>query len=215
MYSLYRRSRIGTATTYYERDKKEPSISLFGCNNGFIPWLLSFKIPHSQIEPYCWHVDVLAELDAQPEYRSGTLIIDLKPKQNKTNVSLYEVMDVWGWSEHDWTPILLRLGGLFVDESPEKIDRESFVRDDADIDGPIYEFLYLVGSVKNGKLDGLWVPPPASPTNAALLWPETLNYFFHCIRERTPEVFEPTPSDASVPKVNLSVVDRAVQFSKL
>jgi hypothetical protein len=190
MYALYQRTRIGNAATRYERDKKEPSISLFGCNNGFIPWLLSLKIPASQKEPYCWHVDVLAELNAQPDYRCGTLIIDLKPKQNKTNISLYEVMDVWGWSEHDWTPILLRLDGLFVDGNPEEIDRENFVRDDADIDGPIYEFLYLVGSVNNGKLNGLWVPPPASPTNAALLWPETLNYFFRCIRERTPDVLD-------------------------
>ncbi len=190
MYALYRRTRIGNAATRYERDKKEPNISLFGCNNGFIPWLLRLKVPSNQNEPYCWHVDVLAELNALPDYSCGTLIIDLKPKQNKTNVSLYEVMDVWGWSEHDWTPILLRLDGLFVDESPEKIDRENFVRDDADIDGPIYEFLYLVGSVNNGKLDGSWVPPPASPTNAALLWPETLNYFFRCIRERTPDVLD-------------------------
>jgi len=130
--------------------------------------------------------DVLPELNAQPDYRGGTLIINLKPKQN--NVSLYEVLDVWRWSQNDWTPILLRLNGLFTDDRPETINREDVVRADADISGPIYEFLYLTGSVKNGKLHGPWTPPNASPTNAALLWPETLNYFFQCIRERTPEV---------------------------
>lgn len=188
VYSLYRRTNIGKSSTRYERDKKEREISLFGCNNGFIPWLLEFKVPPNQNEPYRWHIDVLPELNAQPDYRGGTLIIDLKPKQNKTNISLYEVLDVWGWSQDDWTPILLRLNGLFTDDRPETINREDFVRADADISGPIYEFLYLTGSVKNGKLHGPWVPPNASPTNAALLWPETLNYFFQCIRERTPEV---------------------------
>ena len=62
MYALYRRTRIGNAATRYERDKKEPNISLFGCNNGFIPWLLRLKVPANQNEPYCWHGDVLAEL---------------------------------------------------------------------------------------------------------------------------------------------------------
>ncbi|WP_235705842.1 hypothetical protein [Acidiphilium iwatense] len=155
--------------------------------------MLSLKIPDGQGEPYDWHVDVLAELDSQKDYRSSTLVIDLKPKQNKTNISLYEVMDVWGQSDSGWTPILLRLGGLFVDQNPEGINRESFVRDDKDIDGPIYEFLYLSGSVGCGKLDGLWVPPPASPTNAALLWPGALNYFFRCICERTPDVLNCPP----------------------
>jgi hypothetical protein len=150
--------------------------------------LLKFKIPANQNEPYAWHIDIVPELDAQADYRSSSLIIDLKPKQNKSNLSLYEVLDVWGWSEHGWTPILLRLNGLFVDENPETFNRDDFVRNHTDIDGPIYEFLYLSGSVKNGKLYGLWIAPPASPTNAALLWPETLNYFFRCIRERTPAV---------------------------
>lgn len=186
VYSLYRRTSIGKNSTRYERDKKEKKISLFGCNNGFVPWLLGFKVPPSQNEPYRWHVDVLPELNAQPDYHGGTLIIDLKPKQN--NVSLYEVLDVWGWSQDDWTPILLRLNGLFTDDRPETINREDFVRADADISGPIYEFLYLIGSVKNGKLHGPWTPPNASPTNGVLLWPERLNYFFQCIRERTPDV---------------------------
>ena len=62
------------------------------------------------------------------------------------------MLDVWGWSQDDWTPILLRLNGLFTDGSPETINREDFVRDDAEIGGPIYEFLSLTGSVKNGNL---------------------------------------------------------------
>ncbi len=188
MFYLYRRAKVGKTATRYEIDKKEKRISLFGCKSGFIPWLLAFKIPPNQNEPYGWHVDVLSELDAQPEYRSGSLIIDLKPRKHETNVSLYEVLDVWGWSQSDSTKLLLRLNGLFVDEDPKKFNRDDFVREDADIDGPIYEFLHVDGSIKNGKLNGSWRFSRGGPANAVLLRPEPLHYFFRSIRERTPDV---------------------------
>lgn len=187
MYARYSRMRMSPDATHYEFQER---VSLFGHNNGFIPWLLGLKLPKDQEEPYKWHVDVVSELGGHPDYPHSTLLIDLKPKQNKTNLSLYEVMDVWGYSASGWSPILLRLNGLFVDEDPSVVDRNSFVRKDDEIDGPIYEFLYLDGSVIDGKFSGLWVPPPASPTNAALLWPDALNYFFQCILARTPEVLQ-------------------------
>jgi hypothetical protein len=188
MYSLYRRTRTENATKY---ELIEKSVSLFGCNEGYVPWLLWLKLKADDTEPFHWHVDVLSELDAQEDHRSRTLIIDLKPKQNKTNVSLYEVTDVWGVSDSGWTPLLLRLRALFVDGNPTDIDRDNFIRSDDEVDEPIYEFLYTVGSVKNGQLADKWVAPPASPTNAALLWPETLNYFVRCIRERDPGILDP------------------------
>lgn len=173
MYARYVRTQSGADATRYQFQEK---VSLFGCNNGFITWLLGLKIPPGQGEPFRWHVNVVGELGSNREYPNNTLVIDLKPKQNKTNLSLYEVMDVWGYSHGGWTPILLHLTGLFVDQDPSSIDRNDFVRNDGELDGPIYEFLYLDGSVGNGKIVGQWVPPPASPTNAALLWPDTLNY---------------------------------------
>ncbi len=188
LYARYVRSRVGTEGTCYEFRE---NISLFGCNKGFIPWLLRFKVPTRQEEPYMWHINVVSELGENAEYPNSTLLIDLKPKQNKTNLSLYEVIDVWGYSLDGWTPILLRLNGLFVDEEPSTVERKSFVRNDRDIDGPIHEFLYLNGSVANGKLIGSWAAPPASPTNAALLWPNTLKYFAKCIRDATPDILAP------------------------
>ena len=166
-------------------------MSIFGCKSGFIPWLLGLKLAPGQGEPCKWHIDVVSELGSHPEYPSSSLVIDLKPKQNKTNLSLYEVMDVWGYSSWGWTPLLLRPNGLFVDQDPSVVDRNSFVRKDDVIDGPIYEFLYIAGSVAGGKLVGSWAPPPASPTNAALLWPDALNYFVQSIRACTPYVLKP------------------------
>ncbi len=82
----------------------------------------------------------------------------------------------------------MHLSGLFVDADPRKIDREDFsIRDDAR-DEPIYEFLYLDGSISGGKLTGKWIAPPASPTNAALLWRGALEYFLKSIRHRSPEI---------------------------
>ena len=185
MYARYTRTQMDADTIRYQFQGK---VSLFGCNKGYIPWLLKRKIPSQQGEPYLWHLSVVEELDAVPDYSGSTLIIDLKPKQNKTNLSLYEVMDVWGYSHSGWSPILLRLNGLFVDSDPTLFDRKDFQRRACEIDGPIYEFLYLDGSVENGNLKGSWSPPPASPTNAALLWPESMNYFVQCIRDCTPDV---------------------------
>ena len=185
MYARYKKTQIGNGASRYEF--VEP-ISLFGCNNGFIPRLLKLQTPSNQNEPYLWHLDVEKSLEKSDEYPNSTLVIDLKPKQNKTNLSLYEVLDVWGRSASDWTPILLHLGGLFVDADPNSVNRKDFTISESEIDGPIYELLYLDGSIQNGKIIGTWNAPPASPTNAALLWPDTLNYFVKCIRKRTPDV---------------------------
>lgn len=184
MYARYKKQRLNGK----DRFQSVEQVSLFGCNEGFIPWLLSKQMSASQGEPYKWHLGVQSELD-KTDIRGSTLVIDLKPKQRKTNLSLYEVLDVWGYSDNEWTPILVHLSGLFVDVDPKAIDRNDFFIDDEKREGPIYEFLYLGGSVSDGKLTGKWAAPPASPTNAALLWPESIRYFVDCIRQRTPEVF--------------------------
>jgi hypothetical protein len=183
MYARYKKQRVNGRDHFQFVEQ----VSLFGCNEGFIPWLLSKQIPPSQGEPYKWQLGVQSEL-AKTEYQGSTLVIDLKPKQNKTNLSLYEVLDVWGYSDNEWTPILVHLSGLFVDVDPKAIDRNDFLIEDKKREEPIYEFLYLVGGVSNGKLAGKWITPPASPTNAALLWPQTLKYFVDCIRQRTPGI---------------------------
>ena len=199
MYMRYLKERGPSRYSYQFVEE----ISLFGCNNGFIPWLLSRRISPSQGEPFKWHVPIQESLNgaavSNTDYTGSTLIIDLKPKQNKNNLSLYELMDVWGYSDKGWSPILLRLSGLFVDADPKRVDREKFVISDKEREGPIYEFMYLTGSVKDGKLDGLWNAPPASPTNAALLWPEALAYFFMSIRKRTPRILDGNGSAEHTP----------------
>ena len=183
VYALYKKNRQKDQTRYQFSQK----VPLFGCDEGFIPRLLGKQIPDAQKEPYLWHLQIENAL-AKAEYPNSTLVIDPKPKQKKTNLSLYEVLEVWGYSAAGWTPVLLHLSRLFVDEDPQKFDRNDFwIRDDKR-DEPIYAVLYLDGTISNGKFIGRWNAPPASPTNAALLWPDTLRYFFRCIREQIPHV---------------------------
>jgi hypothetical protein len=188
MYARYKKIRGQGGHIHYSYLEKA---FLFGCNQGIIPRLLREQLPLGQEEPFLWHINISASL-AATELRDSALVIDLKPKQSKSNLSLYELLDVWGYSEYDWTPILLRLAGLFIDKDPRGINRNDFYLYDQEIDSPIYEILYLEGTVKEGKLNGRWTAPPASPTNAALLWPETLRYFLACIQTCTPEIIDPS-----------------------
>lgn len=185
MYARYEKTAPGAGSSRYQLAEE---ISLFGCNNGFIPWLLERQTPRGRQQPYAWHLNLESALNACPEYRGSTLVIDLKPKQRATNLSLYELIDCWGYSNEGWTPILLYLNSLFVDANPKGVNRSDFTLQADQIDGPIYEFFRLDGSVDDGKLIGTWNPPGASPTNAALLWPDALAYFIKCIKECTPDV---------------------------
>ena len=199
MYARYEKTQTEGRSSYRFAER----CSLFGCNEGYIPWLLAKSTPTVQGEPYKWHIPIQSALDST-KYRDSTLVIDLKPKQQKTNLSLYELLDVWGYSDSGWSPILLHLRGLFVDADPATIDRNNFSVVDGDREQPIYEVLYLDGSVSKGKLIARWNAPPASPTNAALLWPDTLRYFIDCIRNRTPGVLQPWPSNPLMPPTGLA-----------
>jgi hypothetical protein len=112
--------------------------------------------------------------DGHPD---STLIIDLKPRDVEPNLSLYELVRVWGYSADEWTPIMLQLRALFVDDDPSRFDRQKFTRSTSENTEPIFSFLYLSGSIQGGELTGKWTTPPSSPTNSALLWPKSLDHF--------------------------------------
>ena len=58
MYAQYRRQRADGKDHF----KFVQSACLFGCNEGFIPWLLRRQVPEAQSEPFKWHVDILFAL---------------------------------------------------------------------------------------------------------------------------------------------------------
>ena len=173
MYALYDKVRNKGSTRYCFRKK----VSLFRCKSGYVPWLLSKQFTADSSEPLPWHVNIESSLGNVGQ-DNQTLIIDLKPKSKEPNLSLYEVSNVWGYSASGWTPILLHLRGLFIDEDRGRFNEQDFIRTPAEIDDPIFSMMYLRGTIKGSHLEGKWTPPGPSPTNSVLLWPDALKYFW-------------------------------------
>lgn len=173
MYALYDKTENKGSSRYCFRDE----ISLFGCNVGYVPWLLSQQLTADSSESLAWHVNVESGLQRMGQ-DNQTFIIDLKSNSREPNLSLYEVSNVWGYSDSGWTPIMLHLRGLFIDENPECFDRYDFVLKPAEIDDQIFSMMYLRGTVRNGQLEGPWTTPGRGATNSVLLWPEVFEYFW-------------------------------------
>jgi len=172
MYALYEKQKVKDGFRYLFKKQT----SLFGCNSGFIPYLLKKQLKLSDSEPHAWHVN-LEEAFILEGQSNDVLMINLKPNSKKANLSLYELVDVWGYSSSGWTPIMIYIRGLFVDEDPRTFNERDFYREDKDVEDPIFSMMYLRGTVREGKIFGKWTPPGPSPTNSVLLWPHTFEYF--------------------------------------
>lgn len=172
MYALYEKREEPNGYRYlFER-----KVSLFGYKSGYIPKLLAKTLRGTDSQPFSWHVDVDRELNdsGSPKH---TLVINLKPKAAIPNLSLYELVDVWGFSSSGWTPLMFYLRGLFVDEVPNAYNEKDFLRFPKELHDPIFSMMYLSGTIEKGKVVGKWTLPGPSPTNSVLLWPEPFKYF--------------------------------------
>jgi hypothetical protein len=173
--------QIGPDRTSYRSGKQ---VKLFGCNEGWIPWFVKLSAPTGQNEPYAWHVridEALALPDVRAEFPNAeAILIDIKPSA-KDSFVLCELLDVYGYSTDEWTPMLWRMRVL-ANAGPKDNHLEDF---DAPNDGAIiYNFVYAMGSVTDGVPSGKWIAPGPSSTNGVLLWPEALKYFMGCIQAR-------------------------------
>jgi hypothetical protein len=172
MYTLYQKRAQGRGYRYQFAER----VHLFGCNSGYIPWLVDETMPDAASEPLPWHLIIEAAME-KVDQPASALIINLKPNSKAPNLSLYEVIEVFGYSDSGWTPVMLYLRGLFVDEDPSGFDMNDFVRSPSQIDDPIFSMTYLSGTVRNGELKGKWTAPGPSSTNSVLLWPSAFAYF--------------------------------------
>jgi hypothetical protein len=172
MYWLYERTPEASRLRYRSPEKT----SLFGRQSGLIPRLLRLKLPSGRNEPFAWQLDMPRDL-AESGHQNKTVIIDVKPKEQDAKLSLYELLDVWGYSDKGWTPVMMRLRGLFIDGRPLCVDTKEFVYDPKNAVNPIFSVMYLNGSVANGDLVKKWTPPGPSSTNGVLMWPEVMKYF--------------------------------------
>ncbi|HEX4589124.1 MAG TPA: hypothetical protein VH120_04300 [Gemmataceae bacterium] len=124
-------------------------------------------------EPFGWHAaegDLIRRLDgATPDQ---AIIIDLKPRV-AGNVSLFRLLDVWGFSYSNWTPLALRLRTLFADHgapNPHTF-KDRFVDPGTD-HRLVGELLYVQGGVSKGK----WTWGQVGRVNGALLWREAFEF---------------------------------------
>jgi hypothetical protein len=125
--------------------------------------------------PFGWH----STSDELITLHGGTpttqaIVIDLKPNV-PNNVSLYRLLDVWGYSYTNWTPLAFRLQALFVDrhEPDPTAFKRSFV--DAGEDHRLAgEFLYVHGGVTGGD----WNWGKVGHVNGVLLWKEAFDFLY-------------------------------------
>lgn len=172
MYWLYERRRVPNGLEY-TRGRR---ISLAGSRSGLICAQLRKSTPPSQSEPYEWQFETsdAVKLFGNPD---DVVVVDLKPKSGEY-VTLFQLDAVYGYSCSGWTPIMLEMAGLLVDEPLTDWNKEFFVIDEKELDdNTVYTFLYLTGTVMDGGLVGRWLYPGPSPTNSALLWRDAREYF--------------------------------------
>jgi hypothetical protein len=109
------------------------------------------------------------------------IVVDLKPKSN-TDVSLFQIENIYGYSYEDWTPLCLELRIVYddnVDVQNLEEQKESLVVKKLDFQKRVYEFLYILKGWKSGKLN--W--GMTGSVNAPLLWPDAMGYFIRdCIK---------------------------------
>jgi hypothetical protein len=187
MYGAFRKEKKGRTTRYKLVDKRIP---LFGCQNGWIPWLVQMSTPKGQREPYKWHLsmeEALCREEARKYYAEqdyatdvNAILINVKPGSKK--LFICELVDIWGFSSDGWTPMLWHLQVLSPEGegcTPDRFGDFSVNEED----DHLYEFLYARGTFENGKLKDKWIAPVSSPTNGTLIWyPEPWKYFMGCVR---------------------------------
>ena len=184
MYALYEKTVINRQLNYKFQEK----ISIFGCKEGYIPWMLGFNIPKGHKGSYSWFIDVNKTLQLN-NCNNNAIVIDVKPKNTKNQyITLCELSKIWGYSSNGWTPMMFGLSTLLIDKDVNDYKKHEFQIKSRSIE-TIYSFLYAQGSISNGKISGKWLAPKASPTNSALLWTESLSYFIKSMQEVSPNLF--------------------------
>jgi len=181
MYYIYDRIAEGDGFRYRQRT----GYALFGSRSGFIVRRLRSRAAEGRLDSK-WNLDVAEELmrEGSP---NCSVIVDIKPKST-TQLFLCEITDIWGHSFHElWTSILLRFKGLLVDAALADYVRTEF-KPPPTSPQIIYSILYLSGGISRGEISRTkWLPPGPSSTNSALLWRETLRFFYEAIQNKDPE----------------------------
>ncbi len=175
MHYIYKVSELGGMKKQYERVKEVP---LFGVKTGIVCDMLRNEIKDNIINGQKWSIDVSESLRKLGNEKSA-LVIDFKPNAADGKIHLHQLIKIYGFSNSEWTPLLLYFQGLIVDADRNSEKKENFT---VDLDlvkehDPIFSFTYRLGGIANGLLVGKWTSSGPSAANSALLWPDAFNFF--------------------------------------
>ena len=130
--------------------------------------------------PLKWHATakkLIQLLGGSPTEQA--IVLDLKPGAT-SKVSLYRLLDVWGFSYANWTPLALRLRVLFANrkEANPFTFKNAFV-DPGTEHSLVGEFLYLQGGVS----EGTWNWGKVGRVNGALLWSDAFEFLSTALKQ--------------------------------
>lgn len=130
--------------------------------------------------PLKWHASakkIVQMLGGSPTEQA--IVFDAKPSA-AGKVSLYRLLDVWGFSYANWTPLALRFRVLFADrkEANPFAFKNAFI-DPATDHSLVGEFLYVQGGVTEGS----WNWGKTGRANGALLWSDALEYLSTALKQ--------------------------------
>jgi hypothetical protein len=175
-FMLYDTARTRSGKKKYT---KLGTVSIAG-NRGPLASLHEKKNLHKK-SPFKWHAPAAEIVGALKGDAQQEILINLKPN-GVENVSLYRLLDVWGFSYDSWTPLAIRLEVLFSDrrhKNPEEF-MKSFEIPSKKRGDFIGEFLYLRG----GSAGGSWNWGQVGRVNGALLWRDAFDFLCESLREK-------------------------------
>ena len=106
------------------------------------------------------------------------LVIDMVPKE----VEMYRIKEIWGfsYSKPMWSPLLISLDYIYSETSTDPdTEKCKFI---PNVEGPVFEFLYLRGGINEGTWGGTWNFPQGTITGA-LLFKDALDYFLEILKK--------------------------------
>jgi len=142
--------------------------------------LLSRSLNPDKRIPFMWHASakkIIQVLKGSPTEQA--IVFDVKPR-SMGKVSLYRLLDVWGVSYANWTPLALRLRALFADrkEANPFAFKNSFLDPGTD-HSLVGEIVYVQGGVSEGS----WNWGKGGRANGALLSFDAFNYLSAALKQ--------------------------------
>lgn len=165
----------------YVRLRNNETIPLAGQEGPFRDKIVreSTREKSNPIEWELYEKELVAFYGVDPKQHA--IVIDLKP-QSKTEVSLYRLRHVWGYSSDGWTPMAFELECLYGDYKVQDVEvfKTRFPAP-ANSDPQVYEFLHLQADATGGRS---WGFGRVGNVNATLLWPQVFDSFVRRINRR-------------------------------